>query len=338
MATPHLISDYSPEDGYAEEDTLGSVAMTEGGDTHLVTLEQSSAWTNKVFVVTPKEAKYAACMATGIEAYPNVRGGSNVMRDTDNLINAVGTCLNSLSWRSGYRPVVSSFMRGTMKGPYSHRSGIASSNSRAEYIYSAAAYRFNLKHLHFSKMSSFTAKLRVYVPSSTVKMNGDNGLYHCELDPGPLYGDAGKLCCRLSSTLPALQADVADGYDRWEFAGAANGGISVSGNPQYLYHSVMYNPYHGDDCGSMPVWTANQRSASPTTAAPQMYYYDFTLTNADNLAVLGKNPSDVWAVVHFHRGNGVANATANLGLWPNSSYTLWMYRADIVLSCTCAKF
>ena len=327
MATPHLISDYSPEDGYAEEDNLGSVAMTEGGDTHLVTLEQSSAWTNKAFVVTPKEGKSAACMATGIEAYPNVRGGANVMSDTNNLINAVGTCLDSLSWRSGYRPVVSSFMRGTMKGPYSHRSGIASNNSRAEYVYSVAAYRFNLKHLHFSKMSSFT-----------VKMNGDNGLYHCELDPGPIYGDAGKLCCRLSSSLPALQADVADGYDRWEFAGAANGGISVSGNPQYLYHSVMYNPYHGDDCGSMPVWTANQRSASPTTAAPQMYYYDFTLTNADNLAVLGKNPSDVWAVVHFHRGNGVANSTANLGLWPNSSYTLWMYRADIVLSCTCTKF
>ena len=89
----------------------------------------------------------------------------------------------------------------------------------------------------------------------------------------------------------------------------------------------------------MPVWTANQRNASTTTANPTMYYHDFAFSNADNLAVLKGNPAEVWAVMHFKRANAFApNSSQALGVMPGWSINAWFYRADLVLSCTSAKF
>lgn len=338
MATPHLVSDYSPADGPAEEDNLASVQETSESDVHLVTIEQSSAWSNKTFLATPTSARWAACMATGIEANPNLQGTSAVYNDTNALINAVGTKMDSISWRTGYHPCVNSFIRGSYSfGPYSHRSGVAADYARAEYVHSAVAYRFNLHRLHFSKMSSFTASIRVYVPSLAQNWNG-TGIYTCTLENAPMFNGASKICCSLSKNLPTLAADIAGGRDEWEINGNANNGASVSGVAQYSYHSVAYNPYHGDDSQAMPVWTANQRSASPTTSSPTLYYHDFAITNADNIAFLKANPPYVWVTMHFKRANAFSHKTQALGLNPGWSITAWFYRADLVLSCTCAKF
>lgn len=344
MATPHLIRtdnpDYDPNNQYGSEPAfLGSVALTNGGDTHLVTLAQSSAWTNKEFIATPKEGRWAACMATGIEAYPTQQGGVAVYNDTNSLVAAVKTCMDGLSWRTGYHPCINAFMRGRMAGPYSHRSGVAQDNSRAEYVHSAVAYRFDLKHLHFSKMSSYSAYLRVYCPSLLGNIIG-GGLYDSSMSNLAMYNSASCLRCLLSPDLPQLAADVAEGHDSWEFYGNANNGTTVNSATRYYYHSVNYNPYHGDDCISMPVWTANARTASPSTTAPTMYYHDFQITDSGNVGVLGRNPGTVWVVLHFHRGNAFSDGgiSGQWGLERNSSWCAWMYRADLRFLCTCAKF
>lgn len=339
MATPHLTSDNANATGAANTDRLASVVVSGSADTHLVIVTQTADWDTKDLLVTPSEGRWVACMATGIEAYPTVQGGASVKADTDALVNAIGSRLDTLSWRSGYRPVVSAFTRGSMRGPYSHRPGVSTDSKRAEYIYSVAAYKFNLKHIHLSKLTSFKAYLRVYVPSLAVQKDASaQGLYGCTLMNSALYGNASRLCCRLEKELPTFARDLAEGYDSWEFQGCANNGQTVNGDTNYARHSVAYNPYHGDDCVSMPVWTANQRTNSASAAAPTMYYHDFQITDTDNLDFLKTNPADLWAVVHFTRGNGFTDGQTNRGLAPNISVVAWMYRADIVLSCTGAKF
>jgi len=338
MATPHLTSDNASAVTSGATNALASVAMSSSAAAHLVVIRQSTAWDGKSFVVTPDAARWGACMATGIEVYPNTHGTLLVYNDTKALIDAVGTKMNSISWRTGFHPCVNAFIRGSSGfGPYSHRSGVATNPYRAEYVHSAVAYRFKLHRLHFSKMTSFTAYMRVYVPSIAQNWNGGS-IYDCTLENVALLNGASKICCKLSTSLPTLAADVAEGNDEWEINGAANNGMAPSAASLYHYHSVAYNPYHGDDCHSMPVWTANQRSASPTTASPTMYYHDFAVANADNVALLKKNPAEVWSVMHFKRANAFApNSAQALGLLPNYSINAWFYRADLVLSCTSAK-
>ena len=290
-------------------------------------------------------------MATGIEQYPSTQGGTNVYNDTQSLINQVGACMNALSWRNGYHPCINAFTRGVMRGPYSHRPGVSSSNARAEYIHSAAAYRFKLHRLHFSMMTAFTPYLRVYVPSLAIQTDptepppltsGNCGLFTCLLFSGGLYNGASQLCCRVSPYLPALAADVADGFDAWEIAGNANNGSTVSSDTNYSYHSVGYNPYHGDDCVSLPVWTANERratGASVPATDPTLYYHDFAMTHASNIAVFSANPSAVWVLAHFRRANAfAANRAGMAGLRQNTSANAWFYRADLVFKCKSAKF
>lgn len=320
---------------------LAAVRETSSSDAHLVKLRQSSAWSNKEFRVTPSAGRWVACMATGIEAHPNTRGGSAVYADTNNLIAAVGTCMDGLTWRSGYHPCVNAFMRGRMKGPYSHRSGVVSSNARSEYVHSAVSYKFNLHRLHFSKMSSFSAFLRVYVPSLLFQSDySSTGLYYCTLESSALMNDASKLCCLVSASLPTLCKDVAEGRDEWEIFGVANdGNYSQSGFQIIGNHSVCYNPYHGDDCVSMPVWTANQRSASGIPSSePTMYYHDFSIANATNLDVFVGNPPEVWVTTHFKRRNAFSHETSSLGLYSDSSCCAWFYRADLVLKCSSSTF
>ena len=335
--------------GTAANDKLASIALSSSGDTHLVLLSQKTAWTNKQLLATPSAARWYACMSTGIQEYPSALGSSTVKTDTQPLVDAVATCMASAAWRTGYHPIVNAFLRGRAKGPYSHRSGVASSTARAEYVHSAAAYQFKLRHLHFSKMSSYRAYLRVYVPSLTVQTNLDepgamtdssnDGQYSCTLFNGHAWCNASKLCCRLSTTLPSCTADVAAGFDAWEIAGSANNGTTVSSDTRYSYHSVAYNPYHGDDCVTMPVWTANQRTSTGVPSAkPTLYYHDFQLTNAANLAVLQECPASVWATLHFTRGNGFASGSGYERLMPDASLTAWAYRADLVFSCTSAAF
>lgn len=351
MATPHLTSDNANATGAATADRLASVVMSGSSDTHLVIVTQTADWNTKDLLVTPVEGRWAACMATGIEQYPRVQGGTNVYNDTQNLINEVGNCMNSLSWRNGYHPCVNAFTRGVMKGPYSHRSGISSNNARAEYIHSKVAYRFKLHRLHFSKMSEFTPYLRVYVPSLVIQndptepppnVSGNCGLFNCLLISGGLYNGASQICCRVSTSLPALSADVAAGYDAWEIAGNANDGTTVSSDTAYSYHSVGYNPYHGDDCVSMPVWTANQRRAtgsSVPTSEPTLYYHDFAMSNSSNKNVFAANPTEVWITAHFTRGNAfAANRAGNYGLKQDRSANAWFYRADLVFKCKSTKF
>ena len=324
-------------DGY-----LAAVRETEGTSAHLVKIRQPSAWTNKVMLVTPSDAKWAACMSTGIESYPTMLGTSDVYNDTQNLINAVGTCMNGLSWRDGYHPCINAFIRGSMRGPYSHRSGVTTSTERAEYVHSAVAYKFNLRRLHVSRMTQWSAYLRVYVPSLAHQWNnGEAGLYYCVLENVALMNGASRLCCRVESELPSLAADVAGGRDEWEFNGVANNVDSPpSGTYQTYYcHSVCYNPYHGDDCVSMPVWTANQRSSNGVPAAnPTIYSHDFLISNKNNTDVIAANPKSVWAVVHFKRVNGFSHKTDSAGLLPDKSCCAWMYRADLVLKCTSRSF
>lgn len=334
MATPHLTADNAHAADATATDKLASVAIS-GAATHLVVVTQPTAWSGKAFTVTPDAARWAACMATGIEAYPNTHGTVAVYNDTNALISAVGTKMNSLSWRTGYHPCVNAFIRGSYSfGPYSHRSGVAANSARAEYVHTAVAYRFKLHRLHFSRMTSFTASVRVYVPSLAQNWNG-SGIYDCTLENAALYNGASKICCKLAPELPALSADAATGRDEWEINGVANNGTAPGAASLYQYHSVAYNPYHGDDSPAMPVWTANQRSASTTTANPTMYYHDFAISNADNLAVLKANPAEVWAVMHFKRANAFApNSSQAVGVKPGWAINAWFYRADLVLSCT----
>ena len=201
-------------------------------------------------------------------------------------------------------------------------------------------------------MTSFKAYLRVYVPSLTVQRDyteplplnpgGDYGNVYCTLIRESFWSGASQLCCRVSTELPTLAADIASGYDAWEFQGNANSGTTVTSDTSYKYHSVAYNPYHGDDCVAMPVWTANQRTPSGSSAPssqPTIYYHDFEIANTSNRAVLLGNPNEVWILAHFKRANGFAeNSATNHGMAPNIGACAWAYRADLVFSCTGSAF
>lgn len=335
MATPHLVSTT------ANTKHLAAVRKSSesASDGHLVVLTQETDWADKQMRVTPSSQRWSACMGTGIEAYPSIQGTPAVYNDTQLLINKTRSQMNSCSWRSGYRPVVNSYIRG-LPGPYSKRSGVSSSSARSEYFHSVSAYKFNLYNLPFSRMTSFKAYLRVYAPSAVFQTDGTiEGIYHCLLVPGPIYGNASKLCCRLATTLPTRpSADVAYGYDMWEtWNQGANGGRTVTQDTQVTRHSVAYTPYHGDDISTMPVYTTNARTGN-TPAVPSMFYHDWELTNTGNLNTLKNNPSSVWAIVHYYMGNAFAeNRSGNYGMRPRTSATCWLYRADLIFKCTSSK-
>jgi len=314
-------------------------AVRYSSENHLVCIRQLTSWTNKEFVQKPDATRWCACMGTGKEATPSSQSGSVVKTDTDLLVSAVSTATDSLSWRSGYHPCFNFFARG-IGGPYSKRTTLPQGS--AEFAHALVAYRFNLHYLHFSKLSSYSAYLRVYCPSLAFQRRMDSfALYWATLVNGGLYNGASTLCARVSTDLPSPSSTVASGYDAWEFYGTANNGRTVTSDTNLNFYSLDYNPYHGDDLATLPVYVPNRRAYSGTTPPsdlPTRYYHDYQITNADNLDVLDLNPGRIWVTLHFSCSNGFADGSAYNAMAANTSAHAWFYRADLVLKCTGSAF
>lgn len=343
MATPTLTRDNHKIAFGAQKDGLAGINSSSGS--HLVVVKQRTNWSNKEFVVTPTETKYCQSWSLGQESFPNQQGGPQVYNDTNILINNVKNAINNAAWKTGDCAIFT--VESRSGGPYAYFNSIAhpdytmpSPENLTEYGASVVAYKFNLRHLHFSKMSSFTAYLRVWGASiaggyPSVLLPDDGIIYG-----GTLFGNAGCLRAKFYDSLPTVSSEVAENADSFEFAGVANNGIQVSTDTFYYDTFVCYNPFGGLPCydslygNNARVYTKDKNFNQPATN----YYHDFQLSNQTNLNFLKNNPGECWLAAHFHMGNGFASSTQYLGLFPLQSVTLFAERIELVFKCTGTKF
>jgi len=197
--------------------------------------------------------RYCQGWSLGQEQYPNQQGGPQVYNDTNILINNVKNSINAASWKTGECAIFT--VESRSGGPYAYYNARAhpdysmpSPENLSEYGASVVAYKFNLRHLHFSKMTSYSVYLRVWGASIAGGYPGtvmpDDGIIY----GGVLFGSAGCLRAKFYKTLPTLSYDVAENADSFEFAGVANNGIKVNTDTFYYDTFVCYNPFGGIPC------------------------------------------------------------------------------------------
>lgn len=331
----------------AQKDSLAGVVSNSGS--HLVVVKQMTAWNNKEFVVTPTDMRYNQGWSLGQEQYQNQQGGVAVFNDTNTLINNVKNSISTHNWKTGNCALFAISSRTA--GPYAwyqyykhYDATMPSPENLSEYGASVVAYKFNLHHLHFSKMSSFTPYLRVWAPSLVVsfppQQPPDDGI----LIKGGLYNEGSCLRVKLFDQLPTLAWNVAENADSFEFANNCNNGTVVYGDTVIQNKMCNYNPFDGSIAystwgNSSRIYTLQDNATSDQWKNPTNYYHDFQIGNTDNLNFLKKNPGELWLVAHFHMGNAFSQGANNAnGLNTFRAVTVFAERVELVFKCTSARF
>lgn len=334
----HLTNDNHKVAFSETKNHLGGISK---GGNHLVVIKQNTSWSNKKFVVPPCDVMSIKAASKGVERYPNVQGGANVMNDTNNLINSAASYINNGIWQNQYAPIYNMFFRYC--GPYSdYDENWKVPAGTSEYDTSIVAYKFNLHRLHFSKMSSFKAYVRVFNPSKLV--TGVNiGITHAIQFSGGAYNDASKLCFKLVDELPERPSfNMANGYDKVETNGHANAGTSVTRdtdttNVSYYQPLGVYEaPNYNKNCTMTAVYAERDNLAQEIKL--KTYYWDYQLQNTNNLNVLKKNPAEVWLICHYYGGNAFAASGTYQGLQPGLNCTCYSEKVELVLECTSTRF
>lgn len=329
----------------AQKDSLAGVNSNTGS--HLVVVRQLTNWANKEFVVTPTDMRYNQGWSCGQEAYPNVHGGNNVLNDTNTLINNVKNSISTHNWKTGDCALFAVSSRAM--GPYACYQAInhfdatmPAPQNLSEYGASVVAYKFNLHHLHLSKMTSFSAYARVWAPSLVYSLPIENFPTDGILIKGGLYNGGSSLRLKFFSDLPNPSWDVADSGDSFEFAGNCNNGRIVTSDTLVQRVMAIYNPF-----GGQTAYSNNGNASRIYTLQenydewqhPTSYYHDFQIGNTDNLEFLSKNPGEFWVVAHFHMGNAFAQGGANHnGINVQGATTVFAERIELVLKCTSTEF
>lgn len=344
MANIHLTNDNGVAAFHESKNHLGGVYTSQRGD-HLVVVKQTVNWSNKELVVTPTEMKYNQGWSCGLEQYNSQQGGTAVYNDTNRIINNVKDSISTHPWKTGQCALFAVSSRSA--GPYAwyqyykhYNPQMPTPNQLSEYGASVVAYKFNLRHLHLSKMSnSFTAYVRAWAPSLVVGFPaldvGDDGI----LISGGLYNSGSCLRVKLFDELPAIAWDVADSGDSFEFANNCNDGRIVTQDTAVYGQMVDYVPFGGNIAysttgNSARIYTREQ-NAEQNGSTPTNYYHDFQISNQDNLDFLKDNPGEMWLVAHFHMGNAFSQgATNHNGLNVGRSATVFSERLELVLKCT----
>lgn len=169
--------------------------------------------------------------------------------DTNTLVTNVRNRIET-GWKTGPCAMFGIWSRAS--GPYAwyqyykhYDPTMPAPTTLTEYGASIVAYKFNLRHLHLSRMtSSYTAYLRVWAPSLVISAPedaADDGL----LFSGGLYHNCSNLRVKMFSQLPTLTWNVADGGDSFEFAGNCNNGIVVQQDTPCPDVMVNYSPFGG---------------------------------------------------------------------------------------------
>lgn len=345
MAT--LIRDNHQQAFGAQQDSIAGVASNTGS--HLVVVRQMTDWNNKEFVCTPIDMRYNQGWSLGQELYGNTQGGSAVYNDTNTLINNVRNSISTHGWKVGDCALFGIYSRTA--GPYAwyqyykhFDSTLPQPTALSEYGTSVVAYKFNLHHLHFSRMTSFQAYLRVWAPSLVFSFPPqdmpDDGI----LVAGGLYNNGSCLRVKFFNQLPTPAWDIAEGADSFEFAGNCNNGTVVSWDTIVYDKMCIYNPFGGDMAystrgNSSRIYTLQSNVYYDEWQHPTNYFHDFPIANSDNLDFLKTNPGEMWLVAHFHMGNAFSEGTNTLnGLNINRAATVYAERVELVFRCTSSRF
>ena len=285
----------------------------------------------------------------GQELYPNRQGGSAVFNDTNTLITNVRNGLNASQWKSGNCALFSSSCRAY--GPYSifqdanhHDATMPNPAELTDFGASIVAYKFNIHHLHFSKMTSFTAYLRVWAPSL---LNSNNAMFpdNAILISGGYFNDVSKLKVKFFKDIPNPSWDVSDSGDAFEFGGGnSNNGTVVTRDTLLQDKAACYCPFgrlrgYNTDFGNLArIYTLQDNGDTPPPR-PTNYYHDFQLSNTDNLNFLKKNPGEMWVVAHFHVGNTFSQGgTTQNGLAPQHGALVFAERVELLFKCNSSRF
>lgn len=242
----HLINDNHAV-VYGTSNHLGGLDSSSGR--HLVVVKQRTNWNNKEMVVTPTEQKYFTAWSLGKERYPANQGGTLVYNDTNVLLDNVKSKMNSSQqWKDGNCALFSVFSRA--EGPYAKYDEIINNgepaNTISEFGTSVVAYKFNMRHLHFSKMTSFKTYARCWAPSlvaSEPTLLAGDGI----LISGSLYNNASKLRIKFFSELPSLTYNLATSGDSLEFGDHSNNGRVVTTDTLVEDVMVIYEPFNVRD-------------------------------------------------------------------------------------------
>lgn len=349
MANEHLTNDNGVAAFGNVQNHLGGVSTNQYGD-HLVVVKQITNWYNKQFVITPTEIKYNQGWSCGLEEYSSVQGGMQVYNDTNTLIDNVKNSINTHNWKSG--PCALFAISSRTGGPYAwyqyynhFEPTMPVPNSLSEYGASVVAYKFNLKHLHLSKMpGTFTAYVRVWSPSIVVSYPPMDNAVDGILINGGLYNNGSCLMVKLFSQLPAISWNVSDAGDSFEFANNCNNGTIVYQDTILRNKMVNYSPFGGQmsyssNGNSSRIFTLQDNMSYPQPS-PTNFYHDFQISNQDNLDFLMTNPGELWLVAHFHMGNAFSQGSNNndKGLAPTHAVTVFSERVELVLQCTSQSF
>lgn len=345
MANEHLTNDNGVAAFRAASNHLGGISNN--GQSHLVVVRQLTTWSQKEFVVTPTETKYNQAWSCGLEQYYMEQGGPRVYNDTNTLVTNVRNRIET-GWKTGPCAMFGIWSRAS--GPYAwyqyykhYDPTMPAPTTLTEYGASIVAYKFNLRHLHLSRMtSSYTAYLRVWAPSLVISAPedaADDGL----LFSGGLYHNCSNLRVKMFSQLPTLTWNVADGGDSFEFAGNCNNGIVVQQDTPCPDVMVNYSPFGGQiaysqDGNSSRVFTRDD-NYDTGGLNPRTYYHDFQIANSNNKDLLSKNPGEFWLVAHFHIDNAFSlGDSTDKGLMQRKAVTVFAERAELVLKCTSQRF
>ncbi len=348
MAKPTLTRDNHRVVFSAQKDSLAGLNSNTGK--HLVVVKQMTTWSNKEFVVTPTYVCYNQGWSCGQEVYPNVQGGVNVYNDTNTLINNVRNSIDTHDWKVGNCALFAISSRTA--GPYAwyqyyahYDASMPNPQSLSEYGASVVAYKFNLRHLHFSKMTSFNVYVRVWAPSLVLSYPPVNPPDDGILIKGGLYNSGSCLMVKFFTDLPTRPAwNISDSGDSFEFANNCNNGQIVYQDTTIMSRMVNYAPF-GLERASYSTWGNSSRiytlqdNCSGGSSHPTNFYHDFQVGNSDNLNILKKNPGEIWVVAHFHMGNAFSQGANNMnGLGAQLAATVFAERIELILKCTSTRF
>lgn len=349
MATVHLTNDNGAAAFGNQKNHLGGISTVAHGE-HLVVVKQKTNWSNKEFVVTPSlaDSKYFTGWSLGWEQYPSAQGGSNVYNDTNTLITNVRNTFTNKQWKSGSCALFTVSSRAS--GPYAiynnyyHSDSYSSPEKNSEFGVSLVALKFDLKHLHFSKMTSHSAYIRCWGASiafSRIDLpDASSGI----LINGGFYNGASQLRVKFFDELPTLAWNVAENADSFEYGNHVNNGRVVSqdtllSDGEFCNYSPFKNKMSYYTSGnSSRVYTLQDNTATPQPS-PTNYYHDFQITNADNLSLLSQNPGTIWIVAGFHMGNPFSDGgSGHNGIIQGGAATAYCERIELVLKCNSSAF
>ena len=331
MATDHkrLLS-YS-DNGSASQlprTTLASVNV--GGTKHLAVLKTTQAWDNRSFTLTPTDEKFFSAVACGTASSYQAQATDNtVYTDAGEIIDALrGLWANSTaaSWTSGHKALCTYYARSF--GAWAINISPQGSDFPLKVMEvgcTHVALKFNPRCFPISNCTAFSAKLRIYCPSSILHDN-DNHNSVPTFNPTTTIAPNNGACVRYSffSDLPAPSVlnSISNSFS-FRLDSIANQGSSNA----FAYAYDIWNIEPTLKPASN-VWVYNNHRLIYDTPGTY-FYHDVSIPPAvtDTLRPLLHSP--FWLVLGFRQVPAAFQAVP-----PYSAATLYASRIELIFTAT----